>query len=828
MGAEVGAAWSAWRRERALARLAQMRRRAEIINAVDHPAALARSCDPNYVITPAVELVSRKIERVLRSRRKRLMITAPPQEFKSLLCAVWTPLRALQLHPDWRVMLLTYADGLAEEHSRTARAVIQEYGTGVIDSLTGQPLPDRLGISLHPDKAQAANWRIQEGDGGLVAAGRDATITGRRADLLIVDDPFKNMQEADSEAIRRKVIDWYHSVATTRLAPGASVILIQCMTGDTPVLRPDGSETPLRDIRPGDEIATYEGGQITTATVRNWANQGPDDVLCIRMMSGRTVRANARHPFLTVKDGVETWKRASEITSGDRLVALSGAPGAQAWPVPQTDAMSAQSARACAPRTTRRHVGPPESAVRLGAGGHAGTSSCGSATASITTSTTASSQSRTAVAQSAAVSPKSAGCRSTGTAISASTTVTTPQPCADSFATTATSCSDAEARPSACAQALTTWSVTADEVVEVVPCGREEVYDIEVERTENFIANGLVSHNTRWHPGDLAGHLLQNDRELPPELREWHYINIPAISHPALPDALNRQPGVALESARGRTKEDFEAIQRNVGKRVWNALYQGSPTPPEGGLFSQAWFDEHRMDEMPARTRARIVAVDPSESGEGDEAGVIGAALLYPPSLEAQTVAKLMSAGGPDAPFPQVLLTHDRSGPMTSEQWAAAAVDLALETYASDIVVETYTAGTTYLNVVRRHIAERLRKLSTSARTDETRAQMVALRTLAQRVRPWRGTGDAVARSGLLRQAIEVGTCVVLGHEMAGMEEVARLWQAGQHQPDRVAAAVIAHDTLVKMAGKVAQFASPAQTSTPNRRNAGWLERTVG
>lgn len=560
MGAEVGAAWSAWRRERALARLTQMRRRAEIINAVDHPAALARSCDPNYVITPAVELVSRKIERVLRSRRKRLMITAPPQEFKSLLCAVWTPLRALQLHPDWRVMLLTYADGLAEEHSRTARAVIQEYGTGVIDSLTGQPLPDRLGISLHPDKAQAANWRIQEGDGGLVAAGRDATITGRRADLLIVDDPFKNMQEADSEAIRRKVIDWYHSVATTRLAPGASVILIQ----------------------------------------------------------------------------------------------------------------------------------------------------------------------------------------------------------------------------------------------------------------------------TRWHPGDLAGHLLQNDRELPPELREWHYINIPAISHPALPDALNRPPGVALESARGRTKEDFEAIQRNVGKRVWNALYQGSPTPPEGGLFSQAWFDEHRMDEMPARTRARIVAVDPSESGEGDEAGVIGAALLYPPSLEAQTVAKLMSAGGPDAPFPQVLLTHDRSGPMTSEQWAAAAVDLALETYASDIVVETYTAGTTYLNVVRRHIAERLRKLSTSARTDETRAQMVTLRTLAQRVRPWRGTGDAVARSGLLRQAIEVGTCVVLGHEMAGMEEVARLWQAGQHQPDRVAAAVIAHDTLVKMAGKVAQFASPAQTSTPNRRNAGWLERKVG
>lgn len=541
----VAETWGPQRRKRVADRLHQLATRQRIIDAAAHPAALAKLCDPDYVVTPAVELMSQRIERLLHSRRRKLMITAPPQEGKSTLCAVWTPIRALQHHPNWRVMLLTYADGLAEEHSRAARSMIQEFGSGVTDALTGQPLPDRLGISLHPDIAQAGNWRIAEGDGGLVAAGRDATVTGKRADLLIIDDPFKNMQEADSAAMRAKILDWYRSVATTRLAPGASVILI----------------------------------------------------------------------------------------------------------------------------------------------------------------------------------------------------------------------------------------------------------------------------NTRWHPEDLSGVLLKQDRELPPELREWHYINIPAVSHPALPDALNRPPGVPLESARGRTKEDFAAIERTVGKRIWNALYQGSPTPPEGGLFSKVWFDEHRLTNMPERTRVRIVAVDPSESGDGDEAGVIGAALLYPPSGHVST-----------EPYPLVCFTDDRSAPMTSDQWAKVAVQLALDTDATHIFVETYTAGTTYINVVKSEISARV-KAATSAGDRALAARLAGMLT---RVHGWRGTGDSVARSGLLRQAVEVGTAVVLGDELHEMETQATQWLAGQHQPDRVAAAVIAHDRLITMLGKTAHLSNPARPPQGRTGRNAWLERKVG
>ncbi|HHO9984375.1 TPA: hypothetical protein ACRZH7_004595, partial [Escherichia coli] len=94
------------------------------------------------------------------------------------------------------------------------------------------------------------------------------------------------------------------------------------------------------------------------------------------------------------------------------------------------------------------------------------------------------------------------------------------------------------------------------------------MFDVQIDRTENFIANGLVSHNTRWHEDDLAGRLIQHDLRQTPENRLWRVVNIPAVAEEGVPDALGRQPGEALVSARGRSRRDFETIRRSVGERV--------------------------------------------------------------------------------------------------------------------------------------------------------------------------------------------------------------------------------------------------------------------
>ena len=126
------------------------------------------------------------------------------------------------------------------------------------------------------------------------------------------------------------------------------------------------------------------------------------------------------------------------------------------------------------------------------------------------------------------------------------------------------------------------------------------MYDLQIDRTENFIANGLVSHNTRWHERDLAGRLLAaEDGHL------WRVINIPAIAENG--DPLGRQPGEPLQSARGH--RDWAAIKRRVGSRGWNALYQGRPAPAEGGMIKRDWwryFDQPLWVELDSGVRRTL------------------------------------------------------------------------------------------------------------------------------------------------------------------------------------------------------------------------------
>ncbi len=207
--------------------------------------------------------------------------------------------------------------------------------------------------------------------------------------------------------------------------------------------------------------------------------------------------------------------------------------------------------------------------------------------------------------------------------------------------------------------------------------------------------------------------------------------------------------------------------------------YLGVPSTPEGSLIRSEWLDDWRVDVAPPRPVSICVAVDPSDSGSGDAAGLVAC------SLTSDTV----------------YLIADRSRPMTSAQWGREAVELAYSVGASQIVVEGYTTATTYAAVVTEALA--------AYRREHPDAHPVRIST-------WRGKGDSLARSAGFLAAAETGRFRLAGHHPA-WEGAACSWQSHQHQPDQVAAAVIAFDTLSSAAGQQWTFIAPPLTARLGR-----------
>lgn len=531
--------WSRAQKAALAERLSREATRLAVDRGYPTAGALAQFVEPTTVQTPALEVIDRELEWALSTRDARLAISIGPQEGKTTRVGVWGTIRALVQDPSRRIVISSYSDTLAKATSRQARNIIRDHGTGAKDPLTGTPLPDRLGLSLADDKSAAGNWKLAGQKGGAFAVGVGGSLTGQPADLLIVDDPLKGMQEADSAVERDKVTIWWESVAQTRLAPGAPVIIIM----------------------------------------------------------------------------------------------------------------------------------------------------------------------------------------------------------------------------------------------------------------------------TRWHEDDLVGHVTRTEPDT------WRVINIPAISTPGVPDALDRpEPGIAMESARGRTHADFTRTQHAVGPRVWSALYLGTPTPAGGGLFHKDDFDRHRVPEVVGTPAARLVSIDPAETGRRDEAGILAL------TVTADT---------------RVWLTHDASGRMQSDQWARTGALLALRTQATEIVYEAYSAADTYRRVIRSawsRIRDEARILAAHPTLEAAAVAYAALEdapadplaALAEldgipvpdqenppfQIRPWRGKGDKVARASGARQAASTGRLRMVGLHPV-LEAQACRWLPGQDSPDRMDALSQGYERAIQLVGGQATIAVP-------------------
>ena len=143
---------------------------------------------------------------------RNLMVMCPPRHGKSELCSHWFPVWNLALDPSTNVILCSYALSLATKFSRSTRRSIREH----------YPM---VGTRLLEDSRAAHRWETTDG-GGLFAAGIGTGISGRGADVLILDDPVKDAEAADSKIIRDNTWDWYETTFLSRRAPDAIQVII--------------------------------------------------------------------------------------------------------------------------------------------------------------------------------------------------------------------------------------------------------------------------------------------------------------------------------------------------------------------------------------------------------------------------------------------------------------------------------------------------------------------------------------------------------------------------------------------------------------------------
>jgi predicted phage terminase large subunit-like protein len=169
--------------------------------------------------------IARRLERfsddVANGLSPRLMILMPPRHGKSELASRMFPAWHLGRHPDHEVIAASYNVSLAMTFSRKVKEVLEDPNYQSV-----------FATRLNPNHQSSEEWGVENDRGGYVAAGVGGGITGKGCNVLLIDDPLKNAEEADSPDVRQKLWDWYGSTAYTRLAPGGGVLLIETWWND--------------------------------------------------------------------------------------------------------------------------------------------------------------------------------------------------------------------------------------------------------------------------------------------------------------------------------------------------------------------------------------------------------------------------------------------------------------------------------------------------------------------------------------------------------------------------------------------------------------------
>ena len=559
---------------------------------------------PGFIDGRHHKVMAKKFEEIAQGKTKRLIINMPPRHTKSEFASYLLPAWFLGKYPNKKIIQCSNTAELAVGFGRKVRNLVgsEQYG---------KVFPN---VSLRSDSKAAGRWSTNA-NGEYFAIGVGGTVTGKGADLLIIDDPHSEQEAALASAdpsVFDKVYEWYTSGPRQRLQPGGSIIIVMCMTGDTPILMANGKEKFLKDIRVGDIVATFDSGKLKTARVNNWMSNGVDSVYTLQTQSGKIVKANERHPFLIDNNGVLEWTRVNQLKIGDELVSMKDAIGFQIQKLSRECANPAKQKK----RITKKilmlpierlafmesikekfaqlkgviknytqmdyvqpiiiskkwnlgYINQPQNKeeleeLKIGTGlPWKIINKCF--------------QSKMENALFAVNHLLKKTLERIGTENYVLTTAMKQKKFEGYFATPATLPLDIQRQQKLLSQLHLISDFTVDPIVSITYSGEEEVFDVEIDKTENFIANGLVSHNTRWSKRDLTGKILKAAVERDGD--DWEMIDFPAI----LPSEKPLWPEFW-------SYEELCALRTELPLPKWQDQYQQQPTSEEGAIIKREWW----------------------------------------------------------------------------------------------------------------------------------------------------------------------------------------------------------------------------------------------
>ncbi len=192
--------------------LARHRAEALVANYKMTPATLYNKIDPNWIPKSFLLQASLKIAQTIAKPNGRLIISWPPRHGKSRLATIATPIWVLENFPSLDIVLATYGDSLSTDFGREVRDIF-EANRHLLDE------------RIRKDVKSVGKFKTTKG-GGMLSVGLGGPITGKGADVFLIDDYIKTMAEALSPGKRDADWEWFTGTAYHRLEPNASMIII--------------------------------------------------------------------------------------------------------------------------------------------------------------------------------------------------------------------------------------------------------------------------------------------------------------------------------------------------------------------------------------------------------------------------------------------------------------------------------------------------------------------------------------------------------------------------------------------------------------------------